>query len=323
MRCRSSEPVACETSWSKPGWIRRGSAWRDAASGSRSCPPPTRWRSHATGAWRSTAASPLRRAREPEDQQRHVVGGFRSARELRHAAPDRLADLARARRLFPLAQKRLEAGPPVARAVAPRRLRNPVGDEAEGVAGLKPSRGRRVEKAVHRAQGRAASLGEAGQGPPCPWQQIGRLVAGDAVLEIASGRVEDGREHGDEESLGVVAGDLRIGLAHHGRHLSVAAQGRALIERLADSHEEAPGQPFARHVADHEEDAIVIEAEEIVEIAAYLARGFQESVEIEARLSGKRGGGPGQRAHLDAPRRLQLAGEAGGGLALSLHLAAQ
>ena len=68
----------------------------------------------------------------------------------------------------------------------------------------------------------------------------------------------------------------------------------------------------------------VVEPEEVVEVAADLARRLETRVEVEARLAGE-GRRPGMRQdpHLDAARRLELAREPGGGLALALHLPAQ
>ena len=84
-----------------------------------------------------------------------------------------------------------------------------------------------------------------------------------------------------------------------------------------------PGQPLARHVADEEEQAVGVEQEEVVEVAADLAGRLEERVEIEARVAGEGRRRVGQAAHLDAPRRLQLARQPGGRLALLLDLAAE
>ena len=101
-----------------------------------------------------------------------------------------------------------------------------------------------------------------------------------------------------------------------------ATQRGALVERLADGHEEAAGQALAGDVADQEEEPVGVEHEEVVEIAAHLARRLEHDVEIEAPLAGKHVDRLGQDAHLDAARRLQLAREARRRLALLLDLAA-
>ena len=102
-----------------------------------------------------------------------------------------------------------------------------------------------------------------------------------------------------------------------------ASQRRALEERLADRHEEAARQSLARDVADQEEQSIGVQQEEVVEVAADLARRLEERVEIQRVLAGKRRRRVRQHAHLDPARGLQLAGHARGLLALLLDLAAQ
>jgi hypothetical protein len=96
-----------------------------------------------------------------------------------------------------------------------------------------------------------------------------------------------------------------------------------LVEGLAHGHEEASRQSLARDVADEEEQTVVVEREEVVEVAAHLARGLEKRVEIEPRVTGKRGRRIRQAAHLDPTRRFELAREASGLLALLLDLAAQ
>src|SRR5262249_43949582 len=113
------------------------------------------------------------------------------------------------------------------------------------------------------------------------------------------------------EAFGVLARDLGVGLAHDRLDLARLPQHRALVERLADGHEETARHSLAGHVTDQEEDAVAVEREEVIEITADLAGWLQKRIEVEARLARKDLGSLRQAAHLDAAGRLQLPGPPG------------
>ena len=155
------------------------------------------------------------------------------------------------------------------------------------------------------------------------WIRHGILVAGVAVGELAGVEVEQAGEHGDEQHLRVVARDFGVGRGHQRAHVRRGgAQRRALVERLAHGHEDARRQALARDVADEEEQPPRVEQEEVVEVAADFARRQHRRREVDATLAGQRLGAR-QHCHLDAARRVELAGDACRVLALALHHALQ
>src|SRR5262245_62839239 len=206
--------------------------------------------SRATAAWRSTSArGPLTaagaRPLPAHHENRQVIGGLHALGEPGHLLADGIPDVGGPRARTRLRQQRLEALSSVERAPSGRRFGHAVRDEAERVAGLQMDRARRVGKAIDRAERRAAAVREAPDESLAARQEVWRLVTGVAVLEETCTRVEDPGQHGDEEAFGVVARDLGVGLAHDRLELARLPQRRALVERLADRHEEAARYPLS------------------------------------------------------------------------------
>src|SRR4029453_16458573 len=255
----------------------------------------------------------------PENRQ--VIGGLHAPGDPGTFLADGVPTVGGPRPRPRLRQQRLEAFSSVERAPAGRRFGHAVRDETEHVAGLQPERARRVGKAIDRAERRTAAVREAPDEPLAARHEVRRLVTGVAVLEETPARVEGPCQHGDEESFGVLARDLGVGLAHYRLDLARLPQRRALVERLADGHEEAARHPLAGHVADQEENAVAVEREEVIEIAAYLTGWLEKRIEVEARVARKDRGRLRQAAHLDAAGRLQLTGDPGRLLALLLDRA--
>src|SRR5262245_4814258 len=284
--------------------------------------------SRATAASRSTSASGALTAGwgsalPAHHESRQVIGGLHALGAPGNLPADGVPHVRGPRAGTGLRQQRLEALSSVERAPSGRRFGHAVRDEAERVAGLQMDRARRVGKAIDRAERRAAAVREAPDESLAARQEVWRLVTSVAVLEETRARVEDAGEHGDEEAFGVVARDLGVGLAHDRLELARLPQRRALVERLADRHEEAARHPLAGHVADQEEDAVAVERKEIVEITADFTGWLQKRIEVEARVARKDHGRLRQAAHLDAPGRLQLTGDPGRLLALLPDRAAQ
>ena len=97
------------------------------------------------------------------------------------------------------------------------------------------------------------------------------------------------------------------------------AQHRALVERLAHRHEDRRRQALAGDVADQQEQPALVEQEEVVQVAADLARRRHRGVQIDARR--RRAAGPA-RGSVPVWMRCaasELAGDARAVLALRLH----
>ena len=99
---------------------------------------------------------------------------------------------------------------------------------------------------------------------------------------------------------------------------TVRAQRGALVQRLADRHEDARRKPLAGDVADQEEQPAVVEAEEVVEVAAGFARRHHDGGDVDAAVAPQQVGAR-QRRGLDPPRGFELARDAGALFALHLH----
>ena len=140
-----------------------------------------------------------------------------------------------------------------------------------------------------------------------------------AIVEVAGVEIENAGKGGDEQHFRVVARDFGVGRRHELAEIgSRRAQHRALAQRLADRHEDARRQALPGDIADQEEQAALVEPEEIVHVAADLARRNHRGGEIDARIVAQEVRAR-QRARLDPLRRVELAGNPRGLLALPLH----
>ena len=125
-------------------------------------------------------------------------------------------------------------------------------------------------------------------------------------VQLAALQVEYSSEHRHEQHFGVVAGNLFVGGAHDFADVGAALhpQCRAFVQGLAHGHENTGRQALACHVANHEEQTVAVEFEEIVEIAADRFRGLDQGLQAKARVAVEFGGRRRQHAHLDALRGL-------------------
>ncbi len=206
-------------------------------------------------------------------------------------------------------------------AVAVGRLGDAVGDQDQELARLQLMAFRGIDELVHRAERRAA-LGLdlprrlAGAGDE------GRVMPGIDELQLAGGKIEDAGEERDEHHLRVLARDLGIGAGDDDADVGLAAQRAALAQRLAERHEQAGIDALAGDVANRDEQVIGIDRKEIIEVAADLARGGEDGLQVEARVR-RQAGRFRQHAHLDAIRGGQLALQLRRRQPLDLELAAQ
>src|SRR5205807_7788923 len=87
-----------------------------------------------------------------------------------------------------------------------------------------------------------------------------------------------------------------------------AAQGDLRVDGCVQAgHEEGRARPLARHVAERDDEAMVVAEYEVVVVAADFVRGEADALKLEARDDGRRGR---QEALLTLARQLQLALEA-------------
>ena len=140
-----------------------------------------------------------------------------------------------------------------------------------------------------------------------------------AVRQLARFQIESAGEGRDEKHLRVIPGDLVVGDPHQCADRSLAAfQRGALVECLADRHEQAGRQALARHVPDQEKQPVVAQQEEVVKVTAHLSRGSHGRRELDAALVLQELGAR-KKSDLDALGGLELAGDVRRLLTLRLH----
>ncbi len=176
-----------------------------------------------------------------------------------------------------------------------------------------------VDEVVEHAERRAGPADQPLDGPALRVEDPRRLVAGAAVPELARVDVEDGRHERHEERLRIVPAHLRVRLAHRPGQLGGVPGGDAPVEGLGRRHEQAGGQALPGDVADQEQQAVPVEEEEVEEVAADDARRLHHRRDPEAAFAGERAFRSREKPELDAARRLELAREPGGRLALLLE----
>ena len=135
-------------------------------------------------------------------------------------------------------------------------------------------------------------------------------MAGVAEGQPAAARIQHAGERGDEERLGIVAADLGIGARQDRRRIAGIAQRNAFQQRFRQRHEQARRQAFARDVAHQEKQALAIEHEAVVEVAADGARRLEQCFQRKSLLVRKQLPRRRQQSHLDAARGLELARDA-------------
>ena len=141
--------------------------------------------------------------------------------------------------------------------------------------------------------------------------QDGRVVAAVGIHQAAVALIEDAVEDGDEQ-VGARRVDERF--VHHFQTLAGAVldvAGGGADHGAGHRHEQRGGYALARHVADDDADAVVVEGEEVVEVAPHLLGRVHGRVNV--RAAGVEGLA-GQKRALHPGRDLQvvLQGHVGG-----------
>ena len=130
-------------------------------------------------------------------------------------------------------------------------------------------------------------------------------MAGVAKAQAARSQVKNAGEHRNEQHLGIVARDLGVRAQNDLAYVEFIAQGAAFAQCLADRHEQAGRHALAGDIANRDEQVIVIDLEEIEEIAADMLGRNNFGLEIEARI-GQEILRFGQDPHLDAEGRSEF-----------------
>ena len=112
-------------------------------------------------------------------------------------------------------------------------------------------------------------------------------MAGVRVGERTRPGVEHSVEHGDEHGRLVLRVQQGVGLGQ-GLRGGFHPDGDALQQGPADHHEQCGRDPLPRHVGDHDAEPAVLQAIDVVEIAAYLLGRDHAAVDLELRRARKR-----------------------------------
>ena len=104
-----------------------------------------------------------------------------------------------------------------------------------------------------------------------------------AIVYLTGANVVDGVEHGDEHRFNALFTQqvVRLRQTHTG---IVTLQGNGADERTADGHEDGGGNTFSRYVGHYQSDVVVVNAEEVVEVASDILCRGHHSRQVELVL---------------------------------------
>ena len=147
--------------------------------------------------------------------------------------------------------------------------------------------------------------GEAAVGGP----DHGVLVTCVGRNQLACGYLQDAQPYGDEHALLVVGADGFVGLLQDLRR-ALAQHGAALQDDLGYHHEQGRRDALAGHVGHDQSEMVLIDKEEVVEVAAHLLGGVHGGVELEFGPVGEGREGVGHEGRLDAGGQSELRADA-------------
>ena len=107
-----------------------------------------------------------------------------------------------------------------------------------------------------------------------PAFEIGRIVSGVGVDELAGPDVHDADEQGHEHAVLVVDAELVVEVRDDAGGRTIVGRAR-FDQRLRHRHEQGRRHALARYVADAEADAVLVDEVEVVEITRHLAGRLQ------------------------------------------------
>ena len=162
-------------------------------------------------------------------------------------------------------------------------LSHAVGVEVEGVAGLQGEGFRAVLAPRHGAEEESRPGADVRGGAVRRAQAHRRVVARVDAGDAPRGEVEFADPDGDEHvgDVAVAEGRVRFG---DGFGDGASGLGEALEDGFGAHHEEGRRDALAADVGDEEDDAVLAGEEEVVEVAADVARGVHAGVEVHPLL---------------------------------------
>ncbi|MBE6470413.1 MAG: hypothetical protein E7000_01720 [Coriobacteriaceae bacterium] len=131
------------------------------------------------------------------------------------------------------------------------------------------------------------------------------FVAGIGIDERSSGNLEHAEPCGREHVVIVLFREVDVCLVQH----VIGAQSRKrfhLDDGLRQHHEQRGGNALTRDIRHDEREVIVVDEEEIVEVAADFLCGFHRRKQVEFIAPRNRGGDIGQRVRLDVGSHVEV-----------------
>ena len=114
---------------------------------------------------------------------------------------------------------------------------------------------------------------------PVALEDSWRVVAGITIDKFARTDVVNGIEDGDKHTVNRLLAEQFIRFGHTLARRDALQSYRA-YQRAADSHEDSGGDALATHIGYHYSDAVVVDAEEIVEVASDILGGSHAGSEF-------------------------------------------
>ena len=101
--------------------------------------------------------------------------------------------------------------------------------------------------------------------------QVGRIVPGIGIQQVTGGEVADGQKQGHEHGVVVARAEGVIDPAQD-RAAGAVMPGAGLDQGLGHRHQQRRRHPLAGDITDAKGDVVAVEKEEVIEVAADLAR---------------------------------------------------
>ena len=135
------------------------------------------------------------------------------------------------------------------------------------------------------------------------------LVTGVRAGKLARRKLQHAEPHRDEHGLAVHRADCLVRRLEHARG-AVEALGGILGDDHRGHHEQGRWDALAAHIGNHERKMVMVDEEEIVEVAADLLGGIHAREELELGALGEGRKDVGQHVGLDARREVELGADA-------------
>ena len=108
-------------------------------------------------------------------------------------------------------------------------------------------------------------------------------MAGIAVGDLARRKVVDAVEHRDEHTVDRLFGEQVVGVGHTFGGASATDAGSPK-QRTTHGHEDGSRNTLAANVGNHESDAVVVDTEEIIEVASHILGSRHRGCNVELLL---------------------------------------